>query len=484
MRVLAGGAERGPIVSSTIIVGSLAVLATAIFTGAPMRQVVPAVAIAVASTIAYRTLLSWRALLASTILIILFIPIRRYTMPGHLPFQLEPYRLSVALIAIGWLGSLLVDPRVRLRGSAISAPLWTVVFVAAASIIVNGHRVNALGVGSTVIKGLTFLLSYLIVFYLILSVARRRGDIEYLIRILVGGAAVVSIFGLIEAWSRYNIFNHLSSFFPLLKLADTSGEVLRGGHTRVLASSQHPIALGAMLVMLLPLAIYLGRSTGRRIWWASGFLMLICALATLSRTGIVMLLVLGLVYVRRYPRTMKRMWPLIVPALLAVHFAVPGALGTFKSSFFPTGGLVAQQRDAPVGSGRVSSFGPGMHIVGQHPLLGEGFATRVVDGPHPNSFIVDDGWLSTAMETGVIGVLAWLWLFTRYVRRLSRLARREDGEYGWLLTGLAGSVLAYAVGMLTYDAFSFIQATFVMFILLALGAAAMAGAAHQQPQTA
>jgi hypothetical protein len=108
----------------------------------------------------------------------------------------------------------------------------------------------------------------------------------------------------------------------------------------------------------------------------------------------------------------------------------------------------------------------------------------VVDGPHPNSFIVDDGWLSTAMETGVIGVLAWLWLFTRYVRRLSRLARREDGEYGWLLTGLAGSVLAYAVGMLTYDAFSFIQATFVMFILLALGAAAMAGAAHQQPQTA
>lgn len=483
IRLLSGGAERGPIVSSTIIVGSLAVLATAIFTGAS-RQVVPAVAIVVATTIAYRTLLSWRALLASTILIILFIPIRRYTMPGNLPFQLEPYRLFVALIAIGWLGSLLVDPRVRLRGSTMSAPLWSVVFVAAFSIIVNGHRVNTLGVGSTAAKGLTFLLSYVIVFYLILSVARRRSDIEYLVRILVGGAAIVSIFGLIEAWSHFNVFNHLDSFFPLLRLADATGEVSRGGHTRVMASAQHPIALGAMLVMLLPLAIYLGRSTGRRIWWVSGLLILMCALATLSRTGILMLVVIGLVYMRRHPRSMKRMWPLIVPTLLAVHFAVPGALGTLKSSFFPAGGLVAQQRNAPVGSGRVSSLGPGLHVVGQNPLLGQGYSTRVVDGLHPNSFIVDDGWLSTAMETGVIGVLAWLWVFIRYVRRLSRFARRDDSDYGWLLTGLAASVLAYSVGMLTFDAFSFIQATFVMFILLALGAAATAGNVQERPQRA
>jgi len=31
-------------------------------------------------------------------------------------------------------------------------------------------------------------------------------------------------------------------------------------------------------------------------------------------------------------------------------------------------------------------------------------------------------------------------------------------------------VTAFAVGMLTYDAFSFIQVTFVLFVLLALGA--------------
>ncbi len=49
----------------------------------------------------------WRRL----ILVILFIPIRRYSLPGNLPFELEPYRLLVALLLVGWGASLLVDPR-------------------------------------------------------------------------------------------------------------------------------------------------------------------------------------------------------------------------------------------------------------------------------------------------------------------------------------------------------------------------------------
>jgi len=360
MRLLIGGAERGPTVSLAVVGGSVAMLAIAVLTGLPLRQLAPAIALVIVSTIAYRTLLSWHALLASTILIILFIPIRRYTMPGNLPFHLEPYRLIVAFVAVGWIGSLLVDPRVRLRGSRVlNLPFLAVLLVAASSIIVNGHRVNSLGLGSTAAKQLTFLLSYIILFYLILSVARHRKDIDFLARVLVGGAAVVSMFGLIEEWSHFNIFNHLSTFVPLLRfvntpsLVDTPGGLERGGHVRVLASAQHPIALGAMLIMLLPLAVYLALTTRRKHWWVAGALITLCALSTLSRTGVLMLLVLVVVYMRLRPGSAKRMWPLVIPALLAVHFVVPGALGTFRESFFPSGGLVAQQENAPVGSGRV-----------------------------------------------------------------------------------------------------------------------------------
>ena len=60
--------------------------------------------------------ISWPRLIAALIVVILFIPIRRYTLPANLPFQLEPYRVFVALLVLGWLASLLVDARTRSAG--------------------------------------------------------------------------------------------------------------------------------------------------------------------------------------------------------------------------------------------------------------------------------------------------------------------------------------------------------------------------------
>ena len=85
-----------------------------------------------------------------------------------------------------------------------------------------------------------------------------------------------------------------------------------------------------------------------------------------------------------------------------------------------------------------------------------------------NAAILDDQWLGTLLETGIVGFFAWLWIFCRCVRRLSGAAREDDSETGWLYTGLAASIASFGVGMATFDAFSFTQAAFVFFILLAL----------------
>ena len=60
------------------------------------------------------------------------------------------------------------------------------------------------------------------------------------------------------------------------------------------------------------------------------------------------------------------------------------------------------------------------------------------------------------------------------MRRFGKEAKEDDSERGWLLASIAASVAAFAVGMFTYDAFSFIQVTFLMFILVGLGAALLA----------
>ena len=67
------------------------------------------------------------------------------------------------------------------------------------------------------------------------------------------------------------------------------------------------------------------------------------------------------------------------------------------------------------------------------------------------------------------GVVALLWFFTASIRRLGRLARRDDSDDGWLLAALASAIAAYAFGMLTFDAFNFVQVTMLVFLLAALG---------------
>src|SRR5262245_26445436 len=103
MRVVAGGGQRGAVASGAVIVGSVAVLAAAVVTGGPLKVMSPIVALVIVLTMTHRRLLTWRNLLILLVDVILFIPIRRYQLPGGLPFALEPYRLVVALIVGGWL---------------------------------------------------------------------------------------------------------------------------------------------------------------------------------------------------------------------------------------------------------------------------------------------------------------------------------------------------------------------------------------------
>jgi O-antigen ligase len=303
---------------------------------------------------------------------------------------------------------------------------------------------------------------------------RTFDDIDHVARVLVGGGAVVAVFALIEARTHFNVFNHLSLVIPGLRyIGADAGDLARGGHTRALASAQHPIPLSAMLVMLVPIGIYLAYTSRQRRWWAAVVVLTMAALATLSRTGVVMLLVAVIVFIVLRPGVMRRLVPYVPLGLVIVHFALPGTIGSFRDLFFPKGGLVAEQSQGSVGSSRGASFSVGMTVVSAHPVLGSGYATRITDDVNANAFIVDDQWLGTAMETGLVGVAVWVLLFFTAIRRMGREARRDHGSRGWFLTAIAASITAFAFGMATFDAFSFIQVTFVFYLLLALGSAAV-----------
>ncbi len=294
---------------------------------------------------------------------------------------------------------------------------------------------------------------------------------------LVGGAAFVGAASVFEDRTRYNIFNHLQTVLPILHFKGLSYGDLHDDRVRAMSSAEHPIALGAGLVIVLPLALYLVRQTGRRRWVLAAALIAGGALASRSRTPMLMLVAMGLVLLWLRPRLVKRYWPALIPILFVAQVAMPGLASTLKNSFFPKGGLVAQQAKGAgtYGSGRIADLGPGLHEWTQRPFFGRGYGTRITDRsePHWNAPILDDQWLGTLLEAGLIGALGWVWLFVRVIRRLGHAAKKERGPRGLLYVALAGSVAAYAEGMFTFDAFSFIQEVFILFLLLAIASLAL-----------
>jgi polysaccharide biosynthesis protein PslJ len=463
-------AEREYILTGAFMLAALVVLAAQLTVGLAGQGRVVLVLLLAGAALAYSPVLEWRWLLAVLVLVILFIPIRVYAVGGNLPFQLEPYRVVVAVLLCGWGAALLIDRRVRLRRSGFEGPFGVVVLAAVCSVVANLNRVDSLQ--AEVVKSLTFFGSFILVFYLVVSVVRSFESADFLVRVFVLGGTVVAAFAIVESRTGLNVFDHLGRVLPFV--THRTNDLSRGGHLRAFGSAEHPIALSAALVMLVPLAVYLALSHGRRLWWAAGVLLTLGALATRSKTGVVMLVVIVLVYFWLRRRETRRVWPLLLPMLAVVHFAMPGTLGTFRASFFPEEGLIAQQ-ETSAGScssaGRVADLGPSLAEAARKPLLGVGYGTRVVTGQKTNACILDDQWLGTLLEAGAVAVAAWLWLFICFIRRMQQYAREDVSERGWLVVALVASVAAYAIGMFTFDAFSFIQVTFLLYIFLGLGAA-------------
>ena len=426
------------------------------------------------AVLTHEFLLRWEIQAALIVFTILLIPLGRYELPGNLPFSLEPYRVLVALIAAGWCASLLADPTMRWKPVGLFGPLLALGVALVASLAVNTDRIDNLHVAPEVVKSGSMFVSYWLVLMFVASVIRTREQLDVVVKALVAGGCIVAGFALVQYRTGFNIFDHLG-VVPLLH-ENSNGIVggleARGGGDRVYASAQHPIALSAALVMLLPLGIYVARRYESRIWWLATAVIGTAAFSTVARTGSTMLLALLVVFLLLKPHEVLGLWKWAVPFLVVVHLMAPGALGGLKNAFFPAGGLVAEQTSAAnsTASNRLADAGPALKEWWQQPYLGGGFGTRISepDNPKNNAHILDDQWLGLLLETGLLGTLAFGWLLARSVRRLGRAARADPSEHGWLLAGLAAAVTAYAIGMITFDAFGFIQVTLLLFIMIGL----------------
>jgi hypothetical protein len=282
--------------------------------------------------------------------------------------------------------------------------------------------------------------------------------IHTLMRRVVHGVAFVALIGLVEFLTGYNPAARLS--IPgLVRNHDIESQG-RSLFIRIQSTTLHPIELGSLLGITLPIALhyaFTAKSKRRkRVAWIEVLLIAAVLPMALSRTGIIAALV-GLIVISTewtWARRAKLLGVALV-FLAAMRAAIPGLLGTMLALFTD----VSQDNSTVA---RVQRYQVAGHYFLQNPWFGRGFNT-LYPAVHQ---VFDNSWLYQATEQGILGVVG-LGLFFLILMFTARGARRRSGddlETRGLAQGLFGTFLAMAIMFTTADmgAFTILMGIFFL----------------------
>lgn len=455
----------------------------------PRETLAGAAVFVAAAVVAMRELstptVTWPNAIAAFVLVMWLIPARGYRLPITLPFNLEPYRIVLGVLLVALVVAAIYG-RLTLEFLGFGVPLLILAGVAVVAAILNYQELSNAFEGGGAFKSLSYYLGFLAVFVLVASTIKTQAAMDTVVRALVIGATIVAFSAIYESRSSYNVFDELSNWIPVLIREARGGFEARGGNVRVYASAQHPIALSAALFMAFPLALYLvGRASTQlrsRLWILAAAVCAMGAVATISRTTVIMVAALGIVAVWVRGRKVVRFWPFLLVLPIAIHFAVPGALGgIYKAITFQGGGLAADAyaRPGEQGSGRLADLGPGLRLWDESPLVGKGIGSQVTtqeagvaqtaEGAQGAVIIFDNEWLNTLVSLGVVGLVAVAWFVWGSLITIGRFARRVRGPRSDLAAACAAAIGAFGIAMFVFDAFAFVQATIFFFMIAAIG---------------
>ena len=279
-------------------------------------------------------------------------------------------------------------------------------------------------------------------------------------------AALFGGFGLLQVATGQAFVDRLS--LPGLTINQVIYSIsTREGFVRPAGTAVHPIEFGAVLCMLLPIA--LGRALGyfdrpglgsRSLVsrWFPAMVVVSAISLSVTRSAIVGLLVATVAMTPALTKVQRFFGAvgLAVVGLLIFLF-VPGMAGSVLGLFTGINGDVGV-------SSRLDSFAETEGYFLASPWVGRGFGTFL-----PRYRILDNQYLGLLLETGIIGIVAVaaligtvLWAARRAWRRSSDHMLRGTA----LVTGVA--VLVGAVSMALFDGFSFPMMASLLFLMMGL----------------
>ena len=426
---------------------------------------------------------TWPSAIAGFALVIWLVPARGYRLPISLPFNLEPYRIVLAALII-FLLLAVHRGRARLEFLGFGGPLALLAGTATVAALMNYEALGSIPGDAGALKSLSYYLGFLAVFVVVASTIKTHAGMDTVARGLVDRRDDRRRLGALR------IARRLQRVRPSRRMGSRPHSrvpadfTARGGNLRVYASAQHPSPSRPRSSWRSRSASTWSTARGHayaRILWG-----IVAAALRDGRGGDDLTDDGG--HGRRDPgrrlwlraSQVLRFWPVLLILPIAIHFAVPGALGGIYGRS-PASGLASDltTRAGESGSGRLADIDPGLRVWSESPLYGNGIGTEVLTGEAGAAqtavgaegavIYFDNEWLTTLVALGVLGIVGTAWFVFGSLLTVGRFASRVRGPRSDLAAACAASIGAFAFSMLVFDAFAFVKSTVVFFMIAALG---------------
>jgi O-antigen ligase len=374
-----------------------------------------------------------------------------------------PATIFGCLIFILWLIGRLTGTRGQLRPTPLHWVLGVFVLAMLLGFCAGMLRpISGLEVSSS-LRGLIALVSGVGVMLFAADSLRSKGMVDALLRSAVLGGTILAAMGVVQFVTGIN-FVEVFHLPGLTANSELSGLYQRSGFPRISATAIHSIEFSAVIGLVLPAAAHLALHATRKQWWRwlQFGVMAVALPLTVARSGTVALII-GLVFVIAVASRRQRFALVIVLPIVLAGFAVatPGLLGTIRNLFTGAG------EDISI-SGRTDDLQAVFSFIQQSPWFGRGFSTFV-----PTIYrTLDNQFYATAVENGLIGLLALILLF------LVPIVACAIAAYSTRHRFLRSQALSVAAGILsamvlsfTFDFFGFSMAFGMLCLMLGVSGA-------------
>jgi O-antigen ligase len=307
---------------------------------------------------------------------------------------------------------------------------------------------------------------------------RSMGQVARAVRALSVGAsicALVAIFQFITITDPMEIIRAV-----MIGWSENGGSAAfqaRPPFMRVSGSTFHPIELGVVSSTILPLAVWrsLFEYGVRRRWilWIQTILIGFAAVITISRSAILSLLIVVLIFIPTLPKVARRWALLVTPCCIAAVFLVlPGFMTTITEAF-------GAGTNDPSISTRVDDYPRVKAIVAANPWTGIGPGAYTFHNPLE---ILDNQYLATAVTMGLLGVAGFvMFVGLPMLSSLQVAVLAPDPALRCLAGAVAAAAGVAALASGTFDSLSFPVFVIVFSAVIGLSAATWQIAQQQKP---